>query len=197
MGSRRAQDSLSVKMVCLRPRHPGRGVSPIIATILLVAITVVLASVLYVVVSGLFGGSTGSRPIELGFGTPEIGRSLDGQTVWVNFTVVTSSALTTAEFLLRLMTPQGVGPLASTGICTNSVASCSPGTTWIAFLVGPSGQLLNYMNAGGWENGTTTLNGATGLGFVAAESLGVVGSGSYLQAYSQAQPSVTGQSPAF
>src|SRR5208282_4370147 len=35
-----------------------RGVSPIIATILLVAITVVLAAVLYVLVSGLTGGPT-------------------------------------------------------------------------------------------------------------------------------------------
>ncbi len=35
-------------------RHDRRGVSPVIATILLVAITVVLAAVLYVMVSGLF-----------------------------------------------------------------------------------------------------------------------------------------------
>ena len=39
-----------------------RAVSPIIATILLVAITVVLAAVLYVLVSGLTGGPT-STPI--------------------------------------------------------------------------------------------------------------------------------------
>jgi flagellin-like protein len=40
-----------------------RGVSPIIATILLVAITVVLAAVLYVLISGLTGGGTGGKPI--------------------------------------------------------------------------------------------------------------------------------------
>ena len=40
-----------------------RGVSPIIATILLVAITVVLAAVLYVLISGLTGGGVGSKPI--------------------------------------------------------------------------------------------------------------------------------------
>ena len=39
-----------------------RGVSPIIATILLVAITVVLAAVLYVLISGLTKGP-GSAPI--------------------------------------------------------------------------------------------------------------------------------------
>jgi len=45
-----------------RRRRPGRGVSPIIATILLVAITVVLAAVLYVLIAGLTGGPT-STPI--------------------------------------------------------------------------------------------------------------------------------------
>ncbi|HKZ47917.1 MAG TPA: archaellin/type IV pilin N-terminal domain-containing protein [Thermoplasmata archaeon] len=38
------------------------GVSPVIATILMVAITVVLAAVLYVMVSGLIGGGGTSRP---------------------------------------------------------------------------------------------------------------------------------------
>jgi flagellin-like protein len=38
------------------------GVSPVIATILMVAITVVLAAVLYVMVSGLIGGGGTTRP---------------------------------------------------------------------------------------------------------------------------------------
>ncbi len=48
-----------------------RGVSPIIATILLVAITVVLAAVLYVLISGLTKGP-GGTPLgtAFGFGTP-------------------------------------------------------------------------------------------------------------------------------
>jgi flagellin-like protein len=48
-----------------------RGVSPIIATILLVAITVVLAAVLYVLISGLTKGP-GSTPLGTAFalGTP-------------------------------------------------------------------------------------------------------------------------------
>jgi len=44
-----------------------RGVSPIIATILLVAITVVLAAVLYVLITGLTGGGVGSKPIGTAF----------------------------------------------------------------------------------------------------------------------------------
>jgi flagellin-like protein len=45
-----------------------RGVSPIIATILLVAITVVLAAVLYVLISGLTHG-VGSAPLAWGWGS--------------------------------------------------------------------------------------------------------------------------------
>ena len=48
-----------------------RGVSPIIATILLVAITVVLAAVLYILISGLTKGP-GNTPLgtAFGYGTP-------------------------------------------------------------------------------------------------------------------------------
>jgi archaeal type IV pilus assembly protein PilA len=50
-----------------------RGVSPIIATILLVAITVVLAAVLYVLISGLTSGGASSVPIgtTFAFGTAQ------------------------------------------------------------------------------------------------------------------------------
>ena len=44
-----------------------RGVSPIIATILLVAITVVLAAVLYVLISGLTTGGANTVPIGTAF----------------------------------------------------------------------------------------------------------------------------------
>ncbi|MEK6986927.1 MAG: type IV pilin N-terminal domain-containing protein [Candidatus Thermoplasmatota archaeon] len=43
-------------------RKDEEAVSPVIATILMVAITVVLAAVLYVMVSGLIGGPSTSKP---------------------------------------------------------------------------------------------------------------------------------------
>jgi len=57
-----------------------RGVSPIIATILLVAITVVLAAVLYVLISGLTSGGVGSKPIGSAFnaGNPVLSQSGTG-----------------------------------------------------------------------------------------------------------------------
>src|SRR3990172_3283826 len=55
-------------------RKDEQAVSPVIATILMVAITVVLAAVLYVMVSGLLGGQTTNRPV-LTFGAvaPSLG----------------------------------------------------------------------------------------------------------------------------
>ena len=47
-------------------RRNEKAVSPVIATILMVAITVVLAAVLYVMVSGLIGtGTTGTPNVEM------------------------------------------------------------------------------------------------------------------------------------
>ncbi len=50
-------------------RKDEEAVSPVIATILMVAITVVLAAVLYVMVSGLIGGPSTSKPT-VAFATP-------------------------------------------------------------------------------------------------------------------------------
>jgi len=63
-----------------------RGVSPIIATILLVAITVVLAAVLYILISGLTKGP-GSTPIgtALALGAPAEA-SVAGK-FWYNFSI--------------------------------------------------------------------------------------------------------------
>lgn len=47
---------------CLLVRKDERGVSPVIATILMVAITVVLAAVLYVMVTGLLAGPGATKP---------------------------------------------------------------------------------------------------------------------------------------
>jgi flagellin-like protein len=57
------------KLWAIRKDH--EAVSPVIATILMVAITVVLAAVLYVMVSGLLGGGSTTRPyITFGAVTP-------------------------------------------------------------------------------------------------------------------------------
>jgi flagellin-like protein len=52
-------------------RKDEKGVSPVIATILMVAITVVLAAVLYVMVTGLLSGPGATIP-RVTFGSPEV-----------------------------------------------------------------------------------------------------------------------------
>ena len=66
-----------------------RGVSPIIATILLVAITVVLAAVLYILISGLTKGP-GNTPLgtALALGSP--GEAQKGANNWYNFSVASA-----------------------------------------------------------------------------------------------------------
>jgi len=89
------------------------GVSPVIATILMVAITVVLAAVLYVMVSGLIN-PTGGGGVSMGV-TP--GRTVDGS----NWTLTIAStpsgkALTTTNLVIKR--PDGSVILTATPLST-------------------------------------------------------------------------------
>jgi archaeal type IV pilus assembly protein PilA len=76
-------------------RKDEQAVSPVIATILMVAITVVLAAVLYVMVSGLISGP-GGTPTAWGV---NIGKSGD-QTNWtLTFTSIPTSTATSSAFI--------------------------------------------------------------------------------------------------
>ncbi len=76
-------------------RTDEQGVSPVIATILMVAITVVLAAVLYVMVSGLI--STPTQP-GTGWGF-SLGQSTNGSNWTVGFTAVPPSAAQSSVFI--------------------------------------------------------------------------------------------------
>ncbi|HYS99190.1 MAG TPA: archaellin/type IV pilin N-terminal domain-containing protein [Thermoplasmata archaeon] len=90
-------------------RKDEAAVSPVIATILMVAITVVLAAVLYVMVSGLLT-PTGGGPRAIGV-LP--GRSQDGTNWTLTFTSV-PSGLTVTGTKLTVITGGGATSLAST-----------------------------------------------------------------------------------
>jgi len=93
-----------------------RAVSPIIATILLVAITVVLAAVLYVLISGLTHG-TGSAPLGTNFswGTPVnttgVASTGCGATTTAHafcYSIeIAGSSVTTSNFILALRNSAG------------------------------------------------------------------------------------------
>src|SRR6059036_4285958 len=76
-------------------RKDEQAVSPVIATILMVAITVVLAAVLYVMVSGLISGP-GSTPTAWGV---NIGKSGDQSNWTLTFTSIPTSAATSSVFI--------------------------------------------------------------------------------------------------
>ena len=93
----------------MRPaiRRDRGAVSPVIATILLVAITVVLAGVLYVMVSG-FLGPVGKGPQVMGVSIQKTG---DGKN-WSLAIVSTPVGLTASEVRLTIIAPGG-GPSVS------------------------------------------------------------------------------------
>ncbi|HYB78988.1 MAG TPA: archaellin/type IV pilin N-terminal domain-containing protein [Thermoplasmata archaeon] len=126
-----------------------RGVSPIIATILLVAITVVLAAVLYVLISGLTHG-TGSAPLGTNFswGTPinTTGVASTGCSSGLTAPAhaycysieIAGSSVTTSNFILELRNAVGATiawPVASSGgllsnpAATTQIALISPTST--------------------------------------------------------------------
>src|SRR2546428_13154509 len=85
-----------------------QAVSPVIATILMVAITVVLAAVLYVMVSGLISGP-GGTPTAWGV---NIGRSGDQSNWTLTFTAIPSSPATSSVVL----TVRDAAGAAGTGV---------------------------------------------------------------------------------
>jgi flagellin-like protein len=138
-----------------------RGVSPIIATILLVAITVVLAAVLYVLVSGLT--RTGANtPYSLGM-TVLSGSATGAGNSWYDpVTISPTSGLTTSMFGLSV---------AAAGGATYSVApaaggsGCTPGTGTTSFV--ESGTGCAGPAAAGWFGVLVTSGGIIAASFLA------------------------------
>ncbi len=118
-------------------RRSNKGVSPIIATILLVAITVVIAAVLYVIVSGYLHQSI-NPPITIGW-EPVQAQGHAGSEFWYN-TSVASVAPSNLHWIdisaISLKTSTG-GPYQG-GIINITVYSVSGGT-------------LSYVQSTGWS----------------------------------------------
>ena len=92
-------------------RRDQEAVSPVIATILMVAITVVLAAVLYVMVSGLVSGP-GATPQAIGI---SIGSTTDGQNWRLSMTSVPST-LNADNVNLVIFAANGTVKLQSTAL---------------------------------------------------------------------------------
>ncbi len=102
-------------------RKDEQAVSPVIATILMVAITVVLAAVLYVMVSGLISGP-GNTPKSIGVAVTKSG---DGTNWILTFTSVPTGLSNTTTMLTVTLSSGGATGL--TGLALSS--STLSGTT--------------------------------------------------------------------
>ncbi len=169
-----------------------RGVSPIIATILLVAITVVLAAVLYVLISGLTHGP-GNTPLGTAFGfgtaTQRTGTSgttnycASGDQCWEIGISSASGGLTAAQLTFAAKTSGGSG-IPAAKICiidlaqTDGVCAFSGSSTYTPFgtTLTTSTTLATTMSV--WvDSGVTTASST--VGFATGDTLTAFGSGSF------------------
>jgi len=195
-----------IKAVSFRNgRKKRRGVSPIIATILLVAITVVLAAVLYVLISGLT--KTGaSTPYELGM--QETGSTGSGNSYTIFIAISPTTGLTTSAFGLKVVTvsgttaavgtvPTSCGPKAT--LAAPQAACIGVTTGWYALLLNSQGYLAGVFGTNSsitWNYGlsgatTVPLNGGYTVQIISYTS--ITGIGDTMQAYGLGTSSVSGQ----
>jgi flagellin-like protein len=187
-----------------RIRARRRGVSPIIATILLVAITVVLAAVLYVLISGLThtGAST---PYTLGMSSPTQSNPAAG--IYYNaITISPQNGLTTGMFGLALKSPGGTSIAVGTapaackwvvaGTAFSSTNCGAPTGTWyvVLYWLG-NGSIANVYTSGGWSTPTFPVTNSEQLVVVSGATL--AGTSDTLSAFSTGSSSVSGQSGPF
>jgi archaeal type IV pilus assembly protein PilA len=182
-----------------------RGVSPIIATILLVAITVVLAAVLYVLVSGLTK-SGASTPYTLGMQSTG-GATGSGNAYYDPLALVPTSGLTTSMVGLSISaaggSTYGVGAVAGSGcVATDTYATGATGCAgpaaagWYGVLVSSSNTILaTYSSAtGGWTyaTGVTTIPLSSGDSLVIVSYNQLSGNDYTISAFSTGSSSVSG-----
>jgi archaeal type IV pilus assembly protein PilA len=147
-----------------------RAVSPIIATILLVAITVVLAAVLYVLISGLTHGP-GNTPIgsAFSFGTPVSSTCSAAQATahlcvsgdFIYTVPVGTSTVTFASVLLEVKTGTGA-TFVNTGAASFSVETIG-GTAAAYSTIGAGAGLAMTATWANYGTGYASSNSLTSL----------------------------------
>ena len=130
-----------------------KGVSPVIATILMVAITVVLASAVYLMVSGYIG-SAPSKPVAMSFSIQPTSSSDVFTVISGNITITTSSPL-----IITITNSSGTTTITLTG---------PPSSKWVPSSTSVGGYYVyaqwtsvtgSYLAAGG--SITLTVSSAT------------------------------------
>ncbi|HTT35145.1 MAG TPA: archaellin/type IV pilin N-terminal domain-containing protein [Thermoplasmata archaeon] len=151
-----------------------RGVSPIIATILLVAITVVLAAVLYILISGLTKGP-GNTPLGTALAVAPPNEGQAGTGYWYNFTVQSASGgllLNSLAFQVKSSSGAIVTPAGLTTVTVIGLSGSAVGTYTWATAVWATGGTTAVSNQMTIILGSTTSN-------LSGDTLIILGGGSF------------------
>ena len=155
-------------------KNARRGVSPIIATILLVAITVVLAAVLYILISGLTKGP-GNTPLgtALALGAPR--ESSNAVTNWYNFSIQSAGG----GLVLNNLNFQILGP-------TGSIVATAGFTLNVVGITGSAVGTYAFATATWTSGGTTVVSSQQSIvltspaaSSLSGDKLVVLGAGSF------------------
>ena len=158
-----------------------RGVSPIIATILLVAITVVLAAVLYVLISGLTSGP-GNAPLGSHFGWGTASNNTTGSSAAFTYSlgIASASGITTSNLHLTATSATG-STVSLSGIAIKLVSATGAvvatysvsGSSWTLSASASSSTVTSGMSIWITTAGLTRTDSLSGVSLVA------IGAGSY------------------
>ena len=179
-----------------------RGVSPIIATILLVAITVVLAAVLYILVTGLVHTSS-SAPFNVGM-TSATPSTQATNNYWEVIPLSPTTGLTTAMFGLTVHNVNGVGVgtdaskqatnCASTKALSAADCTAPPATgDWYIVLASSANNtIMGFYNNTGWTSSYGTVAVTSSMELVLVSYVSYAGVGDSLVASSSGSSSISG-----
>jgi len=153
-----------------KKRWTENAVSPVIATILMVAITVVLAAVLYLLVSGLIGGGATTEPqINLSNGDPtgvsgewkvEVAGASSGETMASYNVALTKNA--TIAIASQSLDGLGGSCSGTPGIAYTDVQADSKLNAGDWFIVCGTDSVSDYQVTLFWKNTGNKVSGNTG-----------------------------------
>ncbi len=185
-------------------RARARGVSPIIATILLVAITVVLAAVLYVLVSGLTH-SGASVPYSIGMGHPNPTSYSGGTgntTYWEVVPVTgTTGTVTLSLFGLSVENSASIGispgtapaSCKTTGTFALAQATCyHPTSGWYVVLVYDLNSTVIGIYTTAWATVTSPAPVGAAMEFVVVSATSYASTGDSLNVIPSTSSSISG-----
>jgi len=134
-----------------------KGVSPVIATILMVAITVVLASAVYLMVSGYIGSSP-SKPVAMSFTVTSTSTSSVFQVVAGNISVTASTPL-----IITVTNSSGTWTYSLTGLSgvSNKAFTAPSGAKYQVFITVTSVTGNTYLSGGDTITFSTAGSSAT------------------------------------